>query len=194
METAPYINTISIIAPLIIGAIGFFWGIHTYRVSQKARRQEILVPLIHEMDTSGELFLAKAILDDFTCYVPTPSTNTEVPNDFINPDTNYYNRKNLTGFLRNHLEESAKPIVDTRERAVRASFDTLIAFYYRLQYLHQIGLIKDMELDYFKYYAHEAFEIKENKEPIWNYIDKYGLPLDRRFIQRIIELKPYAPE
>jgi hypothetical protein len=92
------------------------------------------------------------------------------------------------------LEESAKPIVDPRERAVRASFDNLIAFYYRLQYLHQIGLIKDMELDYFKYYAHEAFEIKENKEPIWNYIDKYGLPLDRRFIQRIIELKPYAPE
>jgi hypothetical protein len=146
------------------------------------------------MDTSGELFLAKAILDDFTCNVPTPSTNTEVPNDFINPDTNYYNRKNLTGFLRNHLEESAKPIVDTRERAVRASFDTLIAFYYRLQYLHQIGLIKDMELDYFKYYAHEAFEIKENKEPIWNYIDKYGLPLNRRFIQRILDLKPYAPQ
>lgn len=179
---------LSIVGPLIIGAIGFFWGMHTYRISQKVRRQEILVPLICEIDKSDEMFLAKAILDDFTCNVPTPRTNSEIPNEFMNPDTNYYNRKNLAEFLRFHLDKSAKQIVDPRERAVRASFDTLIAFYYRLQYLHKIGLIKDMELAYFQYYAKEAFEDTDSSIPIWNYIEKYNLPLDKNFIKRIISL------
>lgn len=77
------------------------------------------------------------------------------------------------------------------ERAVRTSFDSMFNFFFKLQYLYRIGLLKEEELYYFKYHLNLAFKDEQYGDDwIWDYIKQYQLPLEQGFIEEIINLPP----
>ncbi|HET7643967.1 MAG TPA: hypothetical protein VFK40_10705, partial [Nitrososphaeraceae archaeon] len=64
------------------------------------------------------MFLAKAILDDFSCSVPPYKTKNEFLLTFWKmsaEDFQYYNKSNLKKFLRNYKVE---PIIDCRKLVI----------------------------------------------------------------------------
>jgi hypothetical protein len=145
---------IATLIPTAVGAVGLTQALYTYKENQKAKRKEIIFPLIDEFDNSEDLFLAKAILDDFTCSVPPYKTTNKFLLEFWDMSTKdfqYYNKCNLNNFLRNHLDKNVEEITDPRERAIRKSFDAMIYFGFKLQYLYNIGILKKKELYYFQY-------------------------------------------
>jgi hypothetical protein len=78
----------------------------------------------------------------------------------------YYNKKNLLLILRDH---DVIPIYDDGESAIRGSFDTLLDFFVKLEYLLSIKIIKKGEIEYFKYYIDKAAD----EPPVIEYINKY---------------------
>jgi hypothetical protein len=99
-------------------------------------------------------------------------------------DFQYYNKYNLKKFLRIHSDYKVEPITDTKERAIRRSFDAMIYFFFKLQYLYNIGILKKNELYYFNY----EFNLMKNTD-IRNYIKGYGLQLDENFVDDISNMK-----
>lgn len=179
---------IGTLVPTVVGAVGLFNALRTYRDGQLLKRKDLIIPLIDEFDNSEDLFLAKAILDDFTCNIPPSGTKSEILKDLFNmshDDFEFYKRSNLRKFLRYHEDPEAEPVTDIKERAVRRSFDSMAYFFFKLQYLHRIGLLDKKELYYFKYYMKLAFD----DTGLWEYIDRYGLQLDRNFVDEVRNLE-----
>jgi hypothetical protein len=161
-EDDPTNNTaiISTIIGAAAGLGGLFWGLYTYRKEPLLKRKDVLFPLIKELDESKEIMYAKKILDDINI---KPEQCWIYPND-------YYNKENLERILRYH---EPKGIIDPGEYAIRMSFDALLDFFCKLEYLRKIKLIKPEEIDYFKYYINKAAA-----EPsVIRYVSKYNFPL-----------------
>lgn len=88
---------------------------------KKSERKEVLFPLIDELDNSKPLFLAKAVLDDFTRNVPDFSENdSEMIRSTLIQDLKlgtaatwkeYYNATNLSSILRYHAVEGMLQII-----------------------------------------------------------------------------------
>jgi hypothetical protein len=78
----------------------------------------------------------------------------------------YYHKSNLLVILRDH---NAIPINDDGEIAIRASFDALLDFFVKLEYLLSIKVIKKGEIEYFKYYIDKTAD----EPPVIEYINKY---------------------
>jgi hypothetical protein len=179
------VDIVSILIPSAAGAVTASAGILTYWRGQQLKRKEILFPLIEELSNSKSLFLAKAVLDDFTCNVPEFSENDSVMvKNTLAQDLNggkttaatwkqhYTTRNNnLDYILRYHEKEG--DVTDYREIIVRASFDALIKFCAKLEYLKDIGLLNEDELVYFEYYYDKLLL----QQSVCNYIDKYRLSL-----------------
>jgi hypothetical protein len=173
-----WITLATTLIPTAVGGVGAFWGIFTYREGQKLKRKEILFPLIDEFDKAHKMFLAKAILDDFTCSLPDSQEELAqlgkiTIKDYKHPDQlkELYHVDNLYITLRYHKDEG--DVTDLRELCVRESFDAIIDFYAKLEYLKRIGLLKEEELEHFKYYYDKLVD----SEAIRKYVTKYQLPL-----------------
>jgi hypothetical protein len=65
-------------------------------------------------------------------------------------------------------------IINPKMIEIRESFDTLLDFFCKLEYLLSIGLLKYEELTYFKYYIDRAAE----NNSVVNYIRMYEFPLN----------------
>lgn len=103
--------------------------------------KDLIIPLINEFDNSEDLFLAKAILDVFTCNIPPWGTKSKILQnlfDMSQDDFEFYKTSNLRKHLRYHKNAKAEPVTDIRERAVRRRFDSMIYFF--LSYNICIGL------------------------------------------------------
>lgn len=59
------------------------------------------------------------------------------------------------------------------EREIRCSFDALLAFFSKLEYLRKIQLIREEDLTYFRYYINKAAE----NEGVRTYVEKYDFKL-----------------
>lgn len=155
-----YIAIISTIIGAAAGLGGLFWGLYTYKKEQLLKRKDMLFPLIKELDESKEMMYAKNILDDI--YIK-PKQCWKYPDD-------YYHIDNLEIILRYHIP---KGIDDPGEAAIRKSFDALLDFFCKPEYLRKIKLIKPEEIDYFNYYIKKAAD-----EPsVICYVRNYNFPL-----------------
>jgi hypothetical protein len=181
---------IGTLIPTAVGAIGLINALNTYREGQLLKRKDIIVPLMDKFENSDDLFLAKAILEDFTCNIPPAETKNEFLKKFheiSKTDQEFYHRSNLKKFLRYHKDEYAEPVTSVGERAARQSFDSMITFFFKLQYLYKIGLLKEQELYYFKYYMSLAYK----EDGLWDYITKYHIPLQKEFVKKVTNLPQY---
>jgi hypothetical protein len=173
----------------VVGVITLYQAVNTYKENQIAKRKDIIFPLIDEFDNSEDLFLAKAILDDFTCNIPPFKSTNEFLLKFWNMSTEdfqYYNKYNLKNFLRVHWDPKVERITDTRERAIRRSFDVMIYFFFKLQYLYSIGILKENELYYFRFYFNLL--INHTNDSVIKYINDYGLQLDMEFVNLVLDI------
>ena len=66
-----------------------------------------------------------------------------------------------------------EPITDIGEVAIRDSFDSLLLFFAKLEYLVKINHIRLKYIDYFMYYINRA----SNDKAIRRYIHYYDFPL-----------------
>lgn len=194
------VDALAIIIPTLVAALTAYVGLKAYREGQKLSRKDLIIPLIDQFDNSEDLFLAKAILDDFTCNVPPWDTKSEILNGLFNmsdDDFKYYARTNLPVFLRVHRDKHGKvyedvpKIISLKERAVRRSFDSLVYFFFKLQYLNRIGLLPEEELFYFKFYMKLAFPYDKDNDVtgLWKYVNEYDLELNPDFVKMVKELK-----
>jgi len=121
------------------GLAGLFKGLKTYKSEQKSKRKDIIFPLIEEFDKSKEMEYAKNILDNRNL---NPEQGWKYP-------LGYYNKYDLAIILRMNSEG----INDLGEVAIRHSFDALLDFFCKLEYLLNINLVNAEEIEYFKYYV-----------------------------------------
>jgi hypothetical protein len=169
MESTAEPNSTSLqIASLLtalVGIVGLIFGIYQYGQAQKVKRQQILFELIHEYNYSEEQRLAKRILDDF--YVDKDLKKRGI--QFKQPNEYYY-VSHLGQILRWHGRES---IEDPGEEVIRESFDALLEFFGKLEYLLELGLIKKNELLYFDYFLRKTLD----NEAVRKYARDYPVPL-----------------
>jgi hypothetical protein len=154
---------ISTIIPTAAGLGGLIWAVYTYRESLFLKRKDIIFPLIDEFDNSKEMKYAKDILDDRTI---KPKKLWQYPRD-------YYHKAYLKYILRAHNENNENAIFDDGEDTIRRSFDALIDFFCKLEYLLNLKLITRKEISYFTYYIDRV----ANNEDVMNYISNYEFPL-----------------
>jgi hypothetical protein len=182
------LGSILAIGTAIAGITAGALGVLTYRRGQTLKRQEILFPLIAEFDTSERMFLAKAVLEEFTCnsielLIKNSETLSWLKN-LIREDEQEsdlqkkaFRKSNLSNTLGNRDKESCCPgknySFDERQVAVRTSFDALIKFCAKLEYLYKVGLLEEDELTYFFYYYHKL----EENEAVQKYVESYNLAL-----------------
>ena len=128
--------------PTLAGIFGVFWGTHTYRESQVLKRKEIVFPLMDEFDGSEKMEVAKRILDDFS----------DIKKRFLDPkkiktmrQEGYYHKHHLSEILRNHRvpDDDDKDrenlcSFDDGEIEIRHSFDALLNFFSKLEYLRKM--------------------------------------------------------
>jgi hypothetical protein len=129
----------------VIGAVGgsiaSVWGIYEYAQAQILKRKEILFELIKELETCNKIQLIRNILDR---YVIPPEYNWRHFNE-----KKYYRLENL----RDILDEGND---DPGAVEIKKSLDELLRFFSRIEYLFNIGVIKESETEYFKYLVVEA--------------------------------------
>ena len=142
------------------GLGGILWGVYTYSKGQKLKKHEILFPLIKEFDENKCMQHAKDLLDDYIL--------KDLRWEHMH---GYYSLKNLHRILKNHKREDG--IKDLGERDIRKSFDALLDFFCKLEYLKDLKLIEDKEITYFDYYINIVAE----NDAIKNYINYYKFPL-----------------
>jgi hypothetical protein len=169
-----------------------FIAVDQYKESRKLREQELnlqrqkmLFDLTNEIDSSEnseKMFLAKAILDNLSCNIPSydekwGSSNKEVFDYY----STHYDQLNLNHILRDHYPQ---PITDPKEKAIRQSFDALLDYFCRIEYMYKTRIITEQELNYFRYYI---LKIKDNKA-VMEYLKRYKFPLSDDFINKLEEL------
>lgn len=157
-DNIPIIGTLGGIITLII-------GLFTYRQSQilkkKDIQKEIVFPLIDEFDNkSPKMNLAKLILDD-------------VPIEDNGEAYGYYDNERLGKVLIDHRIRKVDEPWDRGDGNVRTSFDRLLDFFVRLEFLQSIGLLTQKEINYFGYYIKKVVE----NPVVVNYIKVYEFPL-----------------
>lgn len=143
-------------------------GLRTYRTQSKesliSRRKDIqkdiIFPLIKEFDESKDMQYAKDILDE----------GDLKPKEDWKGKFGDYNKYNLSTILRDHEPDA---ITDPGEADIRHSFDVLLDFLWKLEFLRDIELINDKEIAYFKYYIKRVYK----EEAIMRYIKIYEFPL-----------------
>jgi hypothetical protein len=144
-----------IIAALIaavVALVGFIWGLITYRRDQNLRRKDVIFP--------------KYLLDDKKV---ERRPNWKWPDDF-------YRRQYLSIILRK------KEINDAGEFDIRESFDALLDFFYKLEYLYETDIIRSKEIIYFKYYLD-----KISREPaVMKYNAIYNFPVNIEKLQSLL--------
>jgi hypothetical protein len=164
--------------PTLAAIFGLFWGTHTYRESQVLKRKEIVFPLMDEFDESEKMEVAKRILDDFS----------GIKKRFLDPKKiktvkpeGYYHKHHLDEILRFHRvpDDDDKDrenlcSFDDGESEIRHSFDTLLAFLSKLEYLRKIQLIREEDLCYFRYYINKAAENKDVRAYVKDYDFQLG--------------------
>ena len=159
---------IGTVIPTAAGLFGVLWGVHTYRQSQLLKRKETIFPLIAEYDESTKMEIAKRILDDFTDikkkFFEGKIFVAELKGD------EYYTIKNLHDILR---DDTIATKFDEGEDEIRDGFDSLLAFFGKLEYLLRIGLIRRTDLSYFQYYI---YKVSGNKE-VRDYVKLYNFQL-----------------
>ena len=143
------------------GLVGVWWGVYTYSKGQKLKKHEILFPLIKEFDEDKRMEHAKDLLDSYI-----------LEDDEWDHRYGYYSLNNLHLILKKFdlLKEGIK---DPGERAIRKSFDALLDFFCKLEYLKDLKLIENKEVAYFNYYI---YKVAKN-DAIKNYIKAYEFPL-----------------
>src|SRR5262249_8381706 len=124
--------------------------------------------LIFQFDRSQEMFYAKQILDGF---IPP------VEHDWVYPKE-HYNIGHLDDILRDHKVRS---ITDPGEITIRKSFDELLDFFAKLEYLFSIDLLTAHQLEYFRYYINKA----SNEDAVVNYVKTYSFPLHGKLDNRL---------
>lgn len=169
-----------------------FIAVDQYKESRKLREQELnlqrqkmLFDLTNEIDSSEnseKMFLAKAILDNLSCDIPSydekwGSSNKEVFDYY----STHYDQLDLNHILRDHYPQ---PITDPKEKAIRQSFDALLDYFCRIEYMYKTRIITEQELNYFRYYI---LKIKDNKA-VMEYLKRYKFPLSDDFINKVEEL------
>lgn len=131
------------------------------------------------------MFIAKSILDGFTFsqdyfYEPdrTSWKNRYMREEYewsgrVGKDNfgrDWFGKLNLNTVLRNHEVE---PVVKVKQKEIRSSFDSLLDFFGKLEYLLTNHLIKNKEIGYFRLYLEKAAEV----QAIQQYIRIYRFPL-----------------
>jgi hypothetical protein len=187
------------IIPTAAGIFGVVWGTHTYRESQVLKRKEIIFPLIDMFDRSEKMEIAKRILDDFPDIQRRFFDNGKIDKEKFKIDhpEDYYHKTHLKEILKIHKEKDdeghynyakEREILrkfDDAERVIRDSFDNLLAFFKKLEYLRKINLIRQEDLSYFRYYIDRAAEDPAVLEYVKNYDFQLGEGLiDERFRRR----------
>lgn len=155
------------------GLAGLFWGIYEYRQSQKLRRQQTLFEIVKEFEKPGNITYAKKLLDSFTL---EPREGWKL----AKTNKDYYGPSKLSSILRDHNERSVE---DVGELKIRESFDALLDFFGKLEYLLQMGLIKEKELLYFKYYIQSA----AINQDVANYVRNYEFGLFALLVERLVK-------
>lgn len=154
------------------GIGGLIWGIYTYREGQIAKRVEILFPLIREFDTSEEMILAKEILDAKRIQGKKIDNSSNDPRE--------YDIRKLDRVLR--YDESR--VFTGAEEKIRESFDSLLDFFCKMDYLLEIGILKGHEISYFKYYIDRAVKI----DALIKYAVAYNFPF-HGYLDKKLNLK-----
>lgn len=137
---APWATVAATIAAIATAAI----GIRSYRqgqiVNKKDIQKDIVIPLIKEYDESKDMYLSKLILDDVEISSPNYGAH------------GLYTKERLLVTLQDHN----KPLGpwDKGDGEVRSSFDSLLDFFSRLDYLRSEKLLDS--LVYFSYYIDKA--------------------------------------
>jgi hypothetical protein len=147
----------------IIGLGGLFFGIYTYMKSQVAKRVEVLFPLIKEFDESKTMNHAKFLLDAHYIIIKEKKEEEEVP------EVTGWNKDDLELVLRDHRIEP----IGSAEAEIRESFDSLLDFFCKLDYLLEIKQITKQEILYFRYYIDKV----KTELAVLNYIKIYKFPL-----------------
>jgi hypothetical protein len=175
------IASISIIVPVLIALSRYKQSQDIRKDELKLRRQEMLFHLINEAETtenSEKMFLAISVLDNFSCEVPINNKN----NGNINKAAFEYYLNNYKEFDLNHiLRPHDEPITDEKERAIRQSFDALLDYFCKIEYMYRAEIITDQELNYFRYFV----LMMKNNNAIRNYIEKYKTPLSNEFFNQV---------
>jgi YVTN family beta-propeller protein len=138
-------------------------GLSTYRQGQVLKKKDIqkdiVFPLISEFDNSKDMDYAKKILDDH--YFEHPPGGPH----------GLYTLNRLLSTLRDHTKPGGK--WDEGDGEIRDSFDSLLDFFSKLEYLRALKLLEDREMDYFRYYIDKAAE----NEAVVSYAETYKFPL-----------------
>lgn len=82
----------------------------------------------------------------------------------------YENPMDLSDILRNHED---RDVTASDEIAIRMSFDSLLDFFVKLEYLLSLNLIKKTEMEYFDYYIKKTVE----NAAVVRYMKTYKFPL-----------------
>jgi hypothetical protein len=135
---------------LIVAIVVAFKGVIEYSNSQKIKKFEILNKLIEEFEHK-KTELARLILDEFS----------------VEQGKEKVYKSDLRETLRNHKDKIIPYGIETE---VRESFDKLLDFYSKLDYMIMLGLLKKRDLFYFRYFLKKIVE----DEAIMNYVKIYG--------------------
>lgn len=149
---------IAAIIPTIGGIVTGLWAIRRYNQDKIAKRKDIVFPLIEEFDKSKEMEFAKKILDEKPIII-----------DLLKCPK-YYNEQTLKTLLRYHSPDDE---FDFEAKKIRKSFDALLNFFCKLDYLRSIDLVKEKEIDYFRFYIDKA----ARNPAVLCYIRQYRFPL-----------------
>jgi hypothetical protein len=135
---------------LIVAIVVAFKGVIEYSNSQKIKKFEILNKFIEEFEHK-KTELARLILDEFS----------------VEQGKEKVYKSDLRETLRNHKDKIIPYGIETE---VRESFDKLLDFYSKLDYMIMLGLLKKRDLFYFRYFLKKIVE----DEAIMNYVKIYG--------------------
>ena len=178
-------SDISAVIATAIGVGGFGFGIFSYFRSELERRKQTIFPLIDEFNTDKKLFVAKSLLDNYSFKREVLAgflftQNFDVSDAYIEKGSmmaqvregleGYDSQIDLTEILRNH---KIREVTAAHEIAIRMSFDSLLDFFAKLEYLLSMKLIKMSELEYFMYFIKKTAK----NVAVVNYMNIYAFPL-----------------
>lgn len=128
------------------------------------------------------MFLAKASLDNLSCNIPSYDEKWgNLNKETFEYYSTHYDKFDLNHILRDHYPQ---PVTDPKERSIRQSFDVLLDYFCRIEYMYKKDIIADQELNYFRYYI---LKIKDNKA-VMKYLNRYNFPFSDAFINKVEEL------